>query len=320
MAADELVFVACGSSWHAALLGKYWLEKYARIPVAVELASEFRYRDPVIKKNTLVIGVSQSGETADTLAVIRDMKKRGVPTIAITNVRGSSISRESDGVFFTAAGPEIGVASTKALLTQFLTILLFAGARSKSDPAVAERLFKNTIALPHALQLFLTGDKGLAAQAKSVAEALKDAKGFFFIGRGYSFPIALEGALKLKEIAYVHAEGYAAGELKHGPIAMIDEEMVVIVLAPKDAWRDKTVSNLEEVKARGARIVSIGASSDSHLRSLSDYWIPLPELEDEALLPFAMTPVVQLLSYEIALLKGTDIDKPRNLAKSVTVE
>ncbi len=317
--AEELIFVACGSSWHASMLGKYWLEKYARIPVSVELASEFRYRDPVLRKGTVVVGVSQSGETADTLAVIHDMKARGIPTLAVTNVRGSSISRDADGVFFTAAGPEIGVASTKALLTQFLTLVVFAGARAKDSPA-RDRLFANTIVLPHLLQTYLDDAEGLPKQAKSIAHALRDAKGFFFIGRGYSFPIALEGALKLKEIAYVHAEGYAAGELKHGPIAMIDEEMVVVVLAPKDSWRDKTVSNLEEVKARGARIVSIGAASDTHLRELSDFWIPLPEFADEALLPFAMTPAVQLLSYEIAILKGTDIDKPRNLAKSVTVE
>ncbi|MBC7385550.1 MAG: glutamine--fructose-6-phosphate transaminase (isomerizing) [Cryobacterium sp.] len=330
MAAEELVFVACGSSWHAALLGKYWLEKYARISVSVELASEFRYRDPVLRPGALVIGVSQSGETADTLAVIRAMKKQGVPTLAVVNVRGSPIAREAEGVFFTAAGPEIGVASTKALLTQFLTLLTFAGALSakrhhehgkkgSTDP-LTDALFKNTLVLPHALTAYLEATDGVAKQAQTIAKSLVDAKGFFFIGRGYSYPVALEGALKLKEIAYVHAEGYAAGELKHGPIAMIDSDMVVVVLAPKDAWRDKTVSNLEEVKARGARIVSIGAPSDSHLRSLSDFWIPLPELEDDALLPFAMTPAVQLLSYEIAVLKGTDIDKPRNLAKSVTVE
>jgi len=320
LAAEELVFVACGTSWHSALLGKYWIEKYARIPVAVELASEFRYRDPVLRPKTLVIGITQSGETADTLAVIKDMKKRGVPTVAITNVRGSSISREAEGTFFTAAGPEIGVASTKAFIAQMAVLICFAGARSKTDPAKADALFRNTIALPHALQTYLNDETGLVKQAKDIAKALDDAKGFFFIGRGYSFPMALEGALKLKELAYVHAEGYAAGELKHGPIAMIEEGMVVVVLAPKDSWRDKTVSNLEEVKARGARIVSIGAANDTHLRSLSDHWIPLPELADEALLPFAMAPVIQLLSYEIALLKGTNIDKPRNLAKSVTVE
>jgi glucosamine--fructose-6-phosphate aminotransferase (isomerizing) len=322
LGADELIFVACGSSWHASLLGKYWLEKYARIPVAVELASEFRYRDPVLRKGAVVVGVSQSGETADTLAVLRDLKKRGVPTIGITNVRGSTIAREADGVFFTAAGPEIGVASTKALLTQFLTLIVFAGALAmkKNSGKLDESLFQNVLALPHAIATYLEDENGVAKRAREIAKALQPAKGFFFIGRGYSFPIALEGALKLKEIAYVHAEGYAAGELKHGPIAMIDEDMVVVVLAPKDAWRDKTVSNLEEVKARGAKILSIGTASDEHLRSLSDYWIPLPELADDALLPFAMTPAVQLLSYEFALLRGTDIDKPRNLAKSVTVE
>jgi glucosamine--fructose-6-phosphate aminotransferase (isomerizing) len=191
LAAEELVFVACGTSWHAALLGKYWIEKYARIPVSVELASEFRYRDPVLRPKTLVVGITQSGETADTLAVIRDMRKRGVPTAAITNVRGSSISREADGTFFTAAGPEVGVASTKAFMAQMATLISFAGARSKADPAAAEALFRNTIALPHALQTYLADEDGVAKQTKAVAKALDDAKGFFFIGRGYSFPMAL---------------------------------------------------------------------------------------------------------------------------------
>lgn len=321
--AKEIVFVACGTSYYATLVGKYWIERFAGVPVSVDLASEFRYREPVLRPGAVVVGISQSGETADTLAVIRDMKKRQVPTLAITNVRGSTISREANACFFTSAGPEIGVAATKSFMTQLLTLLLWAGAlkvKAAKDAAALETLFQEVIKLPHQLKSYLEDEKGMVAQVKKTARGLATAKGFFFIGRGYSYPIAMEGALKLKEIAYVHAEGYAAGELKHGPIAMIDENMVVVVLAPKDSWRDKTVSNLEEVKARGAKIVSIGAQSDKNLQNLSDFWIPLPELSEESLLPFAMTMVVQLLSYEIALIKGTDVDKPRNLAKSVTVE
>lgn len=319
--AKELVFVACGTSWHAALIGKYWLEKYAKLPVSVELASEFRYREPVLREGAVVVGMSQSGETADTLAVILDMKRRGFKTLAITNVRGSTISREADATFFTAAGPEIGVAATKTFMTQMLTVLLWSGFLATTRKTIdVEALFHEVVKLPHQLKTYIEDEMGPTSLCKKAAVSLQKAKGFFFIGRGYSFPIALEGALKLKEIAYVHAEGYAAGELKHGPIAMIDQDMVVVVLAPKDSWRDKTVSNLEEVKARGAKILSIGAASDRNLRDLSDIWIPLPDLKEQALLAYAMAVVVQLLSYEIALLKGTDVDKPRNLAKSVTVE
>jgi glucosamine--fructose-6-phosphate aminotransferase (isomerizing) len=315
--ASELMIVACGTSYYAALTGKYWIEKFAKISVNVDLASEFRYREPVIKKGTVVIGMSQSGETADTLAVIRDMKRLGVPTLAITNVRGSTISREADATFFTSAGPEIGVAATKSFTTQLLTLLLWAGALSFD---AEEKLFQEVIKLPHLLKDYLENNSVMPVAVKKAAQGLSRMKGFFFMGRGYSYPIAMEGALKLKEIAYVHAEGYAAGELKHGPIAMIDEEMVVVVLAPQDSWRDKTVSNLEEVKARGAKIVAIGNDRDTHLKALADFWIPLPSLGEPCLLPFAMTAVVQLLSFEIALIKGTDVDKPRNLAKSVTVE
>jgi glucosamine--fructose-6-phosphate aminotransferase (isomerizing) len=321
------VFVACGTSFHSAMLGKYWLERWARIPCSVELASEFRYRDPVIGEGAVVIGLSQSGETADTLAVIREVKKKGIPTIGITNVRGSTLSREATATFFTSAGPEIGVAATKTFTTQIMTLLLWAGylglKRTGADAAKFEDLFQQVVKLPHLYKAALEESDGMVAAVRATAVALQNAKGFFFIGRGYSFPIALEGALKLKEIAYIHAEGYAAGELKHGPIAMIDQDMVVVVLAPRDSWHDKTVSNLEEVKARGARIVGIGAEADDALRSLCDHWIPIPqEMQsmEESLLPFILTPAVQLLSYDLAVLKGTDVDKPRNLAKSVTVE
>ena len=326
--AKEITLVACGTSWHAALLGKYWLEKWARIPVNVELASEFRYRNPVLNPGAVLLGVTQSGETADTLAVIRDMRKTGVPTLGITNVRGSTISREADSVFYTSAGPEIGVAATKTFMTQMLGFLLLTGYLAKirgvAPPEKITALFDDVIRLPHVLSSCLSPDSTLNLEIQKCAKALSRAKGFFFIGRGFSYPLALEGALKLKEIAYIHAEGYAAGELKHGPIAMIDEQMVLVVLAPRDSWRDKTISNLEEVKARGATILGIGADSDIQLKSLCHEWIPIPEGDakkfDESLLPFLLTPVIQLLSYHLAVLKGTDVDKPRNLAKSVTVE
>lgn len=325
--AQELCFVACGTSWHAALLGKYWIERWVKIPVSVELASEFRYREPVLRPGAVVVGLSQSGETADTLAVLREMKKRGIPTLGISNVRGSSISREADAVFYTSAGPEIGVAATKTFTAQMLMMVLIAGHMSvQRKSRRAEQLtecFDDLVRLPHLLALGLNEDSEMIRQVQKTVNSLANLKGFFFIGRGYSFPMALEGALKLKEIAYDHAEGYAAGELKHGPIAMIEQEMGVVVLAPRDAWRDKTVSNLEEVKARGAKIIGIGDSNDLSLRGLCDFWIPLPaenRAVDTDLLPFILAPVVQLLSYYRATLKGTDVDKPRNLAKSVTVE
>jgi glutamine---fructose-6-phosphate transaminase (isomerizing) len=325
--AEELILIACGTSWHAALLGKHWIERWAKIPVSVELASEFRYREPSIREKTVVIGVSQSGETADTLAVLREMKRKGIPTIGISNVRGSSIQRESDAVLYTSAGPEIGVAATKSFMCQLLMMALMAGnlATSKSSQAMDKlnKFNEALFSLPTLLALGLDERSEMYAQIRRAARASLESKGFFFIGRGHSFPIALEGALKLKEIAYVHAEGYAAGELKHGPIAMIDRDMTVVVLAPRDSWRDKTVSNLEEVKARGAKIVGIGDLDDQDLESLCDHWIALPtetkNLPND-LLPFILSPVVQLFSYEIAVHKGTDVDKPRNLAKSVTVE
>lgn len=321
--AKSITLVACGTAWHAALMGKYWLEKWARIPVSVELASEFRYRDPVVSADCLVMGVSQSGETADTLAVIQEFKKRGIPTLAITNTRGSTLSREAQASVFTNAGPEIGVAATKTFSVQMLTLLCFAaylGKARENKREIAE-IFSQTLKIPHVLADYLDERGSMRQAVREIAKRLVHLKGFFFIGRGYCFPLALEAALKLKEIAYVHAEGYAAGELKHGPIAMIDQEMAVIVLAPRDTWREKTFSNLEEVKARGAHILGVGNASDENLKSVSHFWIPLPDVDlHESLMPFILTPVIQLLSYEIAVLKGTDIDKPRNLAKSVTVE
>jgi len=328
--AKRITLVACGTAWHAAMVGKYWLERWMRIPVSVELASEYRYSNPVVDSGILVIGVSQSGETADTLAVIHELRKKGVPTLAITNTRGSTLSREAQATVFTSAGPEIGVAATKTFSVQMITLFCFAAAIGKqradaAGKAEIEKVFSQLLRVPHLIEDYLgsSGDASLGARVKKVAREIQGARGFFFIGRGTSFPLALEGALKLKEIAYVHAEGYAAGELKHGPIAMIDGGMVVVVLAPSDVWREKTISNLEEVKARGAQVIGVGHPGDQALKNVSHHWIPLPQSATdihESLLPFLVTPVIQLLSYELAVLKGTDIDKPRNLAKSVTVE
>jgi glucosamine--fructose-6-phosphate aminotransferase (isomerizing) len=320
-AAEELYLVACGTSYYAALVAKYWFEQWGRMPVNVEYASEFRYRKPVFRPGSVVIGVSQSGETADTLAVLREVRSQKIPTLAITNVRGSSMCREADDVFFTSAGPEIGVAATKSFTTQLMTLLLLAGHLArKRNPGAIEPLFADLVRLPHLMTSLLESDSKTSEDVAKAVKGLVDSKGFFFMGRGYSYPIALEGALKLKEIAYVHAEGYAAGELKHGPIAMIDPEITVVVIAPDDHWRDKTVSNLEEVKARGAKILGIGSDQDQELKNLCDYFVPIAQNLHESLMPFLTTPVIQLLSYGIAVHKGTDVDKPRNLAKSVTVE
>jgi len=322
---SRCVFVACGSSYYAALLAKYWIEKWAEIPCDIEYASEFRYRNPVVPDGALVIAISQSGETADTLAVIREMRKKDIKSLAITNVKGSSLAREADAVFYTAAGPEVGVASTKSFITQIFTTFLIAHYLDKKTSGDEKgSIFSEIVRLPFALDAVLHENSHFVKIIQEVAKKLQDIKGFFFIGRGTSYPIALEGALKLKEIAYLHAEGYAAGELKHGPIAMIDKNMAVVVLAPKDKWHEKMISNLQEVKSRGAVIVGVGIDEDQKLKEFSDFWIPIPTGENlkwqEDMYPFFLVPVVQLLSYEIALLKGTDVDQPRNLAKSVTVE
>lgn len=322
---DSLTVFACGSSYYASLLGQYYLEGVARIRTSVELASELRYRDALLDAKSIGLGVTQSGETADTLAVAKDLRSRGMKTLAITNVRGSSMSRETTASVFTSAGPEIGVASTKAYTCQVLTFLLMAGRlalRTQNAQGVdrVRLLFDELLRIPHIVETGLVGKDSWADQIRSIARSVMDTKMYLFIGRGFHYPLALEGALKLKEIAYLHAEGYAAGELKHGPIAMLDANSLVIVLAPQDQWYEKTVSNLEEVKARGARIVSFGTEGDRRLASLSDYCILLPKLQSPELSFFLMAPLLQLFAYEIALQKGNDIDQPRNLAKSVTVE
>lgn len=337
-AAERLIIVACGTSWHSALMGKYWFERWTRLSVEVELASEFRYRRTVLRPTDLVMGISQSGETADTLAVIQDVNKRGTPTCAITNVKGSTIAREAKSVFYTCAGPEIGVASTKAFTGQMLMLICLAGklgrdaAIGQPSPAALEelsQLYRELFEVPYHVNAALERESATSKAIRDAARATQHSKGFFFIGRGYSFPQALEGALKLKEIAYVHAEGYAAGELKHGPIAMLEPSFTVIVMAPRDRWYEKTVSNLQEVKARGANLIAIGHADDTQVQSMCDHFIPFPihskgasgaSVMSEALLPFLIAPMLQLFAYEIAVLKGTDVDQPRNLAKSVTVE
>jgi glucosamine--fructose-6-phosphate aminotransferase (isomerizing) len=327
--AQELCLVACGSAWHAALLGKYWIERWARLPVSVELASEFRYRSPVLRPGTLVVGVSQSGETADTLAVIKAVKAQGIPTLGLCNVRESLIAQEVEAFLPIFAGPEIGVAATKTFFAQAFMLAVIAACLGMKKGEKLDFLWESFFKLPDLLskQLELQWQDGtsclLASQVRAVIQRFSDAQGFFFIGRGYCYPLALEGALKLKELAYDHAEGYAAGELKHGPIAMIEKGMVVVVLACQDSWRDKTISNLEEVKARGATIVGIGDPCDQELQSLCDHWISV--LQEEVFLhaelySLLLIPPIQFFSYFRALWKGTDVDHPRNLAKSVTVE
>lgn len=334
--AKRIVIVACGTSYYAALMGKYWIERWGRVPVEVELASEFRYRDPVLMDGTVVVGVTQSGETADTLAVITEMKSQKIPTIALTNCRGSTIDREADATFYTSAGPEIGVLATKSFTTQLMVLMLWAGylgIRHKTPQAKElPEIFEELLRVPHSLENALQLDGPLFQQIENVSREIEPSKGFFFIGRGYSYPMALEGALKLKEVAYVHAEGYAGGELKHGPLAMIDEDMVLVTIAPNDVWLEKTVANLQEVKARKAKILGVGNPENEKLKSLCDFWIPLPveglvgmnqnqeRHFDPGLYAFLIAPVVQLVGYHMALLKGTNVDQPRNLAKSVTVE
>ena len=317
---QRIFLVACGTSWHAALVAKYWIEKWAKVPVEVDIASEFRYRNLLVDENVLTIAISQSGETADTLAGIRLAKKLGAKVLTICNVVGSTMTREADGTIYTHAGPEIGVASTKAFTSQLAALFLFA-------LFLAER--KNTIDAEKRIELAKalidigpTIEKELPLiqeQIGSLIESFYDCRDFLFIGRGLNFPIALEGALKLKEISYIHAEGYAAGELKHGPIALIDKEMPVLSLVPKDSVYQKVISNVEEIKARQGRIILIGSRGDTQLSTLTDDVIYLPLIEEE-MNPILYTIPAQLLSYEIAARRGCDVDQPRNLAKSVTVE
>jgi glucosamine--fructose-6-phosphate aminotransferase (isomerizing) len=315
---DNILITACGTSWHSALIGEHMLESLARIPVEVEYASEFRYRNPVVSDKTLCIVISQSGETADTLAAMREAKSRGARTYGIVNVVGSTIARESDGGIYVHAGPEIGVASTKAFTSQVIALLLFTLklARLRNLSMVdGKEIIEELQKLPSKIQSVL--DR--ADEVEKIAEDFKNAQNFLYLGRGYSFPTALEGALKLKEISYIHAEGYPAAEMKHGPIALIDEKMPVVFVTPHDSVFDKVVSNVQEVKARGGRVIAITTREEESLAGKLDYEFRIPETKD-MLTPVLASIPLQLLAYYIAVKRGANVDQPRNLAKSVTVE
>jgi len=315
---ERIVITACGTSWHSALIGEYMLEELARIPVEVEYASEFRYRNPVIDDRTLVIGISQSGETADTLAAIREAKLRGARTVGLVNVVGSTIAREVDGGIYLHAGPEVGVASTKAFTSQVaaLALVTLRIARLRTLSILQGREFIHALqALPGQIQQILAR----SAEVERIAERFTDANNALYLGRGVNFPVALEGALKMKEISYIHAEGYPAAEMKHGPIALIDENMPVVFIAPHDAVHQKIVSNIEEVKARGGRIIALMTEGDSEIARLADAHFTIPETLD-LLTPILTIIPLQLFSYYVAVRRGCNVDQPRNLAKSVTVE
>jgi len=315
---DNIIITACGTSWHSALIGEFMLEELARIPVEVEYASEFRYRNPVVGPKTLCIVISQSGETADTLAAMREAKRRGARALGIVNVVGSTIARESDGGVYIHAGPEIGVASTKAFTSQVTALALFTLrlARLRGLPEADGRRIAEAL---HCLPMQITNILERADEVEELAERFKDATNFLYLGRGYNFPAALEGALKLKEISYIHAEGYPAAEMKHGPIALIDENMPVVFIAPHDSVFDKIVSNIQEVKARGGCVIGITSREEPALAGKLNYEFRVPETID-MLTPILASVPLQLLAYYIAVKRGANVDQPRNLAKSVTVE
>ncbi len=317
--ADRIIIIACGTSWHAGLVGEYLFEELARIPVEVEYASEFRYRDPIINENDVVIAISQSGETADTLAAIELAKSKGATILGICNVVGSSIARATDAGSYTHAGPEVGVASTKAFTAQITLLTLMALSVAQKKGNLKESYFRQILneltLIPGKVQKALEADE----QIKYIAGIYKDVQNMLYLGRGYNFPVALEGALKLKEISYIHAEGYPAAEMKHGPIALIDEEMPVIFIATRKGSYDKVVSNIQEVKARKGKIIAIVSEGDTTVKELADHTIEIPEVM-EPLVPLVSVIPLQLLSYHIAVMRGCNVDQPRNLAKSVTVE
>jgi glucosamine--fructose-6-phosphate aminotransferase (isomerizing) len=317
--ADRILIVACGTSWHAGLVGEYIFEELARTPVEVEYASEFRYRNPIINENDVVIAISQSGETADTLAAIRLAKQKGATIFGICNVVGSSIARESHAGAYTHAGPEIGVASTKAFTAQVAVLSLISLYIGHEKGTISSSQFHQLLheldSLPGKIEEMLKSD----SQVLEIAKIYKDARNFLYLGRGYNFPVALEGALKLKEISYIHAEGYPAAEMKHGPIALIDENMPVVVIAPLNTHYEKIVSNVQEVKARNGKVIAIVNKADKEIRKAADYTIEVGSTMD-IFTPLVTTIPLQLLSYHIAVMRGCNVDQPRNLAKSVTVE
>ncbi len=317
--AERIIIIACGTSWHAGLVGEYLIEEFARIPVEVEYASEFRYRNPIITSKDVVIAISQSGETADTLAAIKLAKSKGAFVFGVCNVVGSSIARETHAGAYTHAGPEIGVASTKAFTTQITVLTLISLKLAKEKGTLSKPTFHNYLRalalIPSQVEQLLNIDE----KVKEIAAVYKDARNCLYLGRGFNFPVALEGALKLKEISYIHAEGYPAAEMKHGPIALIDENMPIFVIATSKGHYEKVVSNIQEIKSRSGKIIAIVTEGDSQVKEIADHVIEIPETE-EALTPLLTTIPFQLLSYHIAVLLDKNVDQPRNLAKSVTVE
>ena len=317
--AERLLLVACGTSWHAALIGKYMIEEMARIPTEVDFGSEFRYRQPVLDQRALFVGLSQSGETADTIAAAREAKRLGATVLTISNVMDSTLAREADGVFYTHAGPEIGVAASKTFTTQLIALYLLGLALGRQRGTLTEgqgkKLLQDLLQMPRLMESVLEQHEAAAELGRQFATK----RDFLFLGRGICFPIALEGALKLKELSYIHAEGYAGGEMKHGPIALIDPEMPVVILAPRSRVYDKILSNLEEIKARDGVIIAVGTQGDEELKRHADHVLYVPDVP-ELLLPLALVLPLQLLAYDIAVRRGCDVDQPRNLAKSVTVE
>ena len=314
----RIVFTACGTSWHSALVGEYLMEDLAKIPVEVEYASELRYRNPPMAHDTLVFAITQSGETADTLAALREMKRKGHPTLAICNVVGSSVAQEADGGIYLHAGPEIGVASTKAYSSQCvaLTMLaLYLGRIGHMSYSKGRKMISSLQELPDQIEKAL----GENDKIKDIASRFQHCENFLYLGRHYNFPTALEGALKLKEISYIHAEGYPAAEMKHGPIALVDEKTPSVFVMPQGFIYEKVMSNLEEIKARGGPVIAIAAEGDKRIAEVADEVIYIPQVA-EYLQPVVATIPLQLLSYHIAVMRGCDVDKPRNLAKSVTVE
>ena len=317
--AKRIIIVACGTSYHAGLVGEYLFEEYARIPVEVEYASEFRYRNPIINAGDVIIAISQSGETADTLAAIRMAKEQGALILGICNVAGSSIPRETHAGIYTHAGPEIGVASTKAFTAQVMVLTMMAFLIGKKRNIIStekyEEMISNMLKVPQSIEALMKNE----AHIREIAHLYKDATNAIYLGRGYLYPVALEGALKLKEISYIHAEGYPAAEMKHGPIALIDQNMPVFVLATKDKYYEKIVNNIQEVKARRGQVIAIVSEGDETIRKMADHVIEVPNI-DEALMPLIAVVPLQIISYYVAVMRGCNVDQPRNLAKSVTVE
>jgi glucosamine--fructose-6-phosphate aminotransferase (isomerizing) len=322
-AIEKISIVACGTSWHAALVGKYLLEAFVQVPVEVDYGSEYRYRNPIVARNELAVAITQSGETADTLAALREARRKGARSIAICNVVGSMATREADGTIYTHAGPEIGVASTKAFTSQLVALQLLALYTAQVRGTLSAAEIRGHI--EQLLQLPQTVEQSLKASAavEKVAERFYTHTDFLYLGRGINYPIALEGALKLKEISYIHAEGYPAGEMKHGPIALIDERMPVVAIAPNDHVFEKMMGNVQEAKARGGSVIAITSAGDSRMAAVldarNDFILPMPATS-ALLTPVIMTIPLQLLAYHIAVRRGCDVDQPRNLAKSVTVE